>query len=61
LTPARLHNLRHYRRQRALRNAQLVRELRRGWLGRLALWFYYRRLRRVLDARAQAFAEAQAS
>lgn len=59
MTRARLQGLRHYRRQRAMRNAQLLRELRRGWLGRLALWFYWRRIRRVMNAHAQLLAEAQ--
>lgn len=59
MTPTRLRNLRHYRRQRAQRHEELLRELRRGWLGRLALWFYWRRVRRAANARAQLLAQVQ--
>jgi hypothetical protein len=48
LTRDRLRGLRHYRRQRAQRNAQLLTELRRGWLGRLVLWLYNRRVQREM-------------
>ena len=41
-----LRHLRFYRRQASRRNAMIVRELRRGWFGRLVVRFYTWKIRR---------------
>jgi hypothetical protein len=60
VTRSRLQGLRHYRRRRSLENAMLVRELRRGWFGRLVLWMHARRVKRAMYRQSQLSARGGA-
>ena len=43
-----IRNVRHHRRMRARIALSMMRELRRGWFGRVVLWLYERRVRREI-------------